>query len=169
MIVRTAFIAVLLDAFVGTGQAQGTICDDDTNNRLDAAICGSSGSTITIASVDNLTDIDNCNTILGSLYIHAKGATGTLTLPSSLQTITGGLFCNGTGADYPTEQIQAMGLTSVLSNDTSAISSSGLVFSDYSDLTNLLFPNLTTIGSNFVVVRNPALYQLDGFDGIYRT
>jgi hypothetical protein len=136
---------------------------------LDAnVVCGSSGSTTSVINVEDLDSINNCTVLRGSLYVQAHGDVDTLMLPPTLHTITGGLVCNGSGLEYDTNTIHAPALTTIASdkNDTSAITKLGLVITDYAFLTNLSFPSLSSIGSQFVLARNSLLNEIDGFTAL---
>ena len=129
--------------------------------------CGKSGTTLAIANADDLSSINDCPVISGSLYINAQGDIDTLTLPPNLHTVTGGLFCSGASLTYLTDTIIALGLGTIGSDHSdNSINGIGLVISDYSNLATLKFPNLTTIGSNFVVARNSLLNNIDGFQAV---
>ena len=135
------------------------------NHFLDR--CGTSGTTLAIANANDLVSISNCSTIFGSLYINAQGDIDTLTLPPSLHTVTGGLFCSGASLTYLTDTIVAISLSRIGSDQSdNSINGVGLVISDYSHLTTLNFPNLTFIGSDFVLARNPVLQNIDGFGAV---
>ena len=130
------------------------------------AICGSPGSTMITRSTDDLGSIQNCSTILGSLFVAVPG--DALELPETLQTVTGAVVCNASELVSSPYSIKATGLRTVLAspNETSAVSRSGMVISDYSVLKSLYFPSLRTIGSNFVLTGNPDLRNINGFDSI---
>lgn len=129
-----------------------------------STICGSPGATTSIFNMDDLNSLNNCTEIQGNLYVQAPGKIPTLMLPPSLVTITGGLVCNGTASKYTT--IQAPSLTTINSakNNTSNNTNSGLVITNYPSLTNLSFPTLTSIGSQFVLGDNDLLLEISGFD-----
>jgi len=63
--------------------------------------------------------------------------------------------------------ITAQGLNAVASQpQASTLPTSGFVISDYVNLTRLSFPNLTTVGSNVILLRNPLLKIIDGFGSL---
>jgi hypothetical protein len=128
------------------------------------ADCGKPDSTIIVGDLDDLDDFDNCSTLQGSLYLYTSSDSeyDNITLPSTLQSLSGGLYCSGNGVDETTDSIEAEGLTNVASDPTdSSVGSVGFVIVDYPTLTLLSFPNLITVGSNFIIARNPKLTKLD--------
>ena len=159
-----------------SGSGQGKVSKNNARSLLYRTFfnhflghCGTSGTTLAIASLNDLDSISNCSTISGSLYINAQGDIDTLTLPPSLHTVTGGLFCSGASLTYLTDTIVALGLGTIASDKSdNSLKDVGLVISDYLHLTTLNFPNLTTIGSNFVLARNPLLQTINGFEDIQR-
>lgn len=48
----------------------------------------------------------------------------------------------------------------------SSVRGVGLVISDYQNLTKMNFPNLTSIGSNFIIARNSNASTIDGFQSL---
>jgi hypothetical protein len=66
--------------------------------------------------------------------------------------------------DYSPTVIDAQGLQQIASDQTdNSFSGAGLIITDYQILTTINFPNLTYIGSNFVIARNPNASAIDGF------
>jgi len=78
-----------------------------------------------------------------------------MSLPDSLQAVQGGVFCSGAGSNVSILTIQALGLVSVAAQaNTSNYHNRGLIISDYLNLTEFLFPSLTSVGSDLVIARN---------------
>ena len=129
-------------------------------------MCGATGSTTVISNTDDLSSIQNCTIILGSVFVQAPG--DALVFPPSLHTVTGGFVCNASGLTSSPSTIRATGLNTVLSspNETSALSGQGMVITNYPALTSIEFPNLTTIGSNFVLTENPKLQVINGINSM---
>jgi hypothetical protein len=124
---------------------------------------------LSVTSSDDLDSIGNCSTISGSLFLAGWEDLDTITLPPSLQAVTGGLFCSGASLNYTPDTIEATGLISVASNRSDpSIGGIGLVISDYQNLTTLNFPSLTSVGSNFVLARNELLDIIEGFSNLGR-
>jgi hypothetical protein len=66
--------------------------------------------------------------------------------------------------NYSPTVIDAAGLQTIASDQSdNSISGAGLVITDYQILRTLNFPNLTSIGSNFIIARNPNASIIDGF------
>jgi len=129
--------------------------------------CGTAGSTLAIIDEGGLNTINDCSTVSGSIFIHSTSDIDDLTLPPTLQHLTGGCLCTGGNGAYEVDSISANGLQTVATdksdNSTDGI---GLVISDYQTLTSLSFPNLTTIGSNFVLHGNPSVSNVNGFNSL---
>jgi len=138
-----------------------------TNPAMEDITCGQSGTTLAVLETTDLSAIQNCTTIQGSVYVHAPWSNNTLSLPASLQTVTGGLFCTGLGVNGFMAVIEGLGLKAVATdeNETATVGT-GLVISDYANLTALNFPSLEMIGSNFILTRNDQLVTLSGFDNL---
>ena len=137
------------------------------NPIAEGTTCGQSGTTLAVLGKNDLSAIQNCTTINGSLYVHAPWSSDTLSLPASLQTVTGGLFCSGSKINGSMAIIEGLGLTAVATdeNEFSTIGT-GLVISDYPNLTTLTFPSLKIIGSNFILTRNGRIVDLSGFENL---
>ncbi|PYH95140.1 hypothetical protein BO71DRAFT_429298 [Aspergillus ellipticus CBS 707.79] len=116
-----------------------------------AASCGSSGSTITIASQSDLDSYATCTTLKGDVEI-SESASGDLTL-SGVTSITGALTCTG-----------ASNITSLTA---SALSSIGDAFKldGLTTLTTLSFTNLSSVGS-ISWTALPELQSLDFTKGV---
>lgn len=129
-------------------------------------VCGATGSTTVVSNTDELSSIQNCTIILGSVFVQMPGEA--LVLPPSLHTVTGGFICNASGLTSSPVSIKAAGLNAVLSspNETSSLSNLGMVITHYPVLTSIEFPNLTTIGSNFVLTENPKLQIINGINAV---
>ena len=104
----------------------------------------------TIGDDNDLDGISNCTTIFGSLHlqIQADNTTEpTLQLSELLTTVTGGLLCSGMAVNYSPNAIEALGLNRIASDQSgSSIQSTGLVISDYQNLTTLNSPVSLTLG-----------------------
>ena len=124
----------------------------------------------TIGDDNDLDGISNCTTIFGSLHLQIQGdntTEPTLQLSELLTTVTGGLLCSGMAVNYSPNAIEALGLNRIASDQSdSSNQNTGLVISDYQNLTTLKFPSLTYIGSNFVIARNPNTSAIEGFQSL---
>lgn len=93
--------------------------------------------------------------------------TGEFTFPPTLQEVTGGVFCTSSGLAQSSPVITAMGLTTIGSDSSDpSFQGIGLVVVDYPNLTTMNFPNLTSIGSDFIIARNPVFQQINGFQAL---
>lgn len=104
----------------------------------------------------------------GNLFVRSRGPSSdleNLVLPSTLSSIVGSVFCSGAGVNWTLNSITAQGLNAVAA-EPSSFPTTGFVISDYVNLTKLSFPNLGTVGSNFILLRNPLLTIIDGFDSL---
>jgi len=134
---------------------------------MEDTTCGQSGTTLAILEATDLSTIQNCSTIKGSVYVHAPWSNNTLSLPASLQTVTGGLFCTGLGVNGFMAVIEGQGLKAVATDENETASmGTGFVITDYPNLTTLNFPSLEMIGSNFILTRNDQLVTLTGFENL---
>ena len=104
----------------------------------------------TIGDDNDLDGISNCTTIFGSLHLQIQGdntTEPTLQLSELLTTVTGGLLCSGMAVNYSPNAIEALGLNRIASDQSgSSIQSTGLVISDYQNLTTLNSPVSLTLG-----------------------
>ncbi|PWY86232.1 GPI-anchored cell wall organization protein Ecm33 [Aspergillus heteromorphus CBS 117.55] len=116
-----------------------------------AASCGSTDSTITIASQTDLDTYATCTTLKGDVEI-SSSASGDLTL-SGVTSITGSLSCTGA--------------SNVTSLTASALSSIGSAFTldGLTTLTTLSFTNLSSVGS-ISWTALPELQSLDFTKGV---
>jgi len=124
------------------------------------ADCGEGGATTTVLDLDDVASFNQCSTFHGSLFFHTSTDSNwdNITMPSALSTISGGLYCGGGGSDNTTDSIFALALQSVASDRTDqSIGHVGFVIVDYPTLSSLDFPDLATVGSDFIIARNPKL------------
>jgi hypothetical protein len=83
-------------------------------------------------------------------------------MPVALNAITGGLYCSGGNNDSTTKSIIAETLGTVASNTTDqTIGHAGFVIVDYPTLSLLTFPDLATVGLDFIIARNPKLTTIE--------
>jgi hypothetical protein len=130
--------------------------------------CGVNGSTTSILNQNNLQPLQNCTVVSGNVFVRARGPPNDLedfVIPENWTLILGSVFCSGAGVNWTLTSITANNLNSVATGDPSS-TSLGFVISDYSGLTTLSFPNLTTVGSNVVLARNPSLQNINGFQSL---
>lgn len=89
-----------------------------------------------------------------------------MVLPNILTTVTGNLFCSGAGVNWSINAISALSLNSVAASTSALTTLQGFVISDYFNLTQISFPNLTTVGSNVILARNPLVKAIDGLKAL---
>jgi len=126
------------------------------------------GSTTSILNQNNLQPLQNCTVVSGNVFVRARGPPNDLedfVIPENWTSILGSVFCSGAGVNWTLTSITAKNLNSVATGGPSS-TSVGFVISDYSGLTTLSFPNLTTVGSNVVLARNPSLQNINGFQSL---
>jgi len=124
--------------------------------------CGVPGETLAVQTDDDFSDISNCTTIHGNVFLHgytSEDNQTAMSLPVNLQSVQGGVFCSGSDTNVSILTIQALGLSSIAtqtntSNNTSSYRNRGLIIADYVNLTEFLFPVLSTVGSDLVIARN---------------
>ena len=121
-----------------------------------------------MTDLDSVENFDTCSTFLGSLFLHTStdAEYNNITMPPRLGAITGGLYCSGGNNDTTTNLISAVALASIATvPDEASTGRVGFVIVDYPSLSTLSFPDLTTVGSEFVIARNPKLVNI-GFDNL---
>src|SRR5271155_4031233 len=96
-----AILLALLAAFFCLVSTQ---CNVIFDSCLLIADCGKRGATTTVSDLDDVDSFDACSTFQGSLYLSTNTDTeyNNITMPASLETLTGGLYCSGEGNDTTT-------------------------------------------------------------------
>ena len=139
-----AILLVLLATFFCFVSCQ---CNIILDSSLQIADCGDRDATTTVSDLDDFESFENCSTFHGSLYLHTSTDSeyNNITFPTSLDAITGGLYCSGGDNDTTTGSINAQKLYSIGSDITERTTGAvGFVIVDYPTLTSLSFPDLTT-------------------------
>jgi len=125
---------------------------------VDSGNCGAPGQTLAVETDDGFDGIANCTTIQGSVLLHGytnESNQSSMSLPDKLQSVQGGVLCSGAGSNVPVVTIQALGLVSVATQaNPSHYDNGGLIIADYLNLTEFLFPSLSSVGSDLVIARN---------------